>query len=167
MALLDPRFIAYGVVTAKEAGVGRGLVKTDKNNLAPRLGVAWRITDKNVLRGGYGIYYPTSAAQGMRDALATNAFNQGVTKRGTSGFPGGINPAGGTFPRGITPFTGGTISVGNPTDFTSLAANAIPFNLQTPRIEQYNVTFEREFKGNTAVRRLVCRVAPARLDRRP
>jgi hypothetical protein len=150
--LLDPRFIAYGVVTAKEAGVGRGLVKTDKNNLAPRLGVAWRITDKNVLRGGYGIYYPTSAAQGMRDALATNAFNQGVVKRGTSGFPGGINPAGGTFPRGITPFSGGTITVGDPTDFSSLAANAIPFNLQSPRIEQYNVTFEREFKGNTALR---------------
>jgi hypothetical protein len=146
LALLDPRFIAYGVVTAKEAGVGRGLVNTDKNNFAPRLGVAWRLSDKNVLRGGYGIYYPTSAAQGMRDALATNAFNQSVTKRGTLGLPGGINP------RGITPFTGGTISIGDPTDFTALAANAIPFNLQSPRIEQFNVTFEREFMKNTALR---------------
>lgn len=145
-ALLDPRFVSYGVVTAKEAGVGRGLVKTDKNNFAPRLGVAWRLSDKNVLRGGYGIYYPTSAAQGMRDALATNAFNQGVTKRGTRGLPGGINP------RGITPFTGGTVSVGDPTDFTALAANAIPFDLQTPRIEQFNATFEREVGWNTGVR---------------
>lgn len=146
LALLDPRFIGYGVVTAKEAGVGRGLVKTDKNNLAPRLGVAWRLSDKNVLRGGYGIYYPTSAAQGMRDALATNAFNQSVTKRGTLGLPGGINP------RGITPFSGGTISVGDPTDFTALAANAIPFNIQSPRIEQFNITFEREFMKNTGLR---------------
>jgi hypothetical protein len=146
LARLDPRFIAYGVVTAKDAGVGRGLVKTDKNNFAPRLGAAWRITDKNVLRGGYGIYYPTSAAQGMRDALATNAFNQGVTKTGTLGLPGGINP------RGITPFTGGTVSVGDPNDFTSLAANAIPFDLQSPRIEQYNATFEHEFMGNLALR---------------
>lgn len=146
LALLDPRFITYGVVTAEEAGVGRGLVKTDKNNFAPRLGAAWRITDKNVLRGGYGIYYPTSAAQNMRDALATNAFNQSVQKRNTLGLPGGINP------RGITPFTGGTISVGDPNDFTSLAANAIPFNLQSPRIEQYNVTYEREFVGNLALR---------------
>jgi len=146
LALLDPRFVAYGVVTAKEAGVGRGLVKTDKNNFAPRLGIAWRLSDKNVLRGGYGVFYPTSAAQGMRDALATNAFNQSVQKRGTLGLPGGINP------RGITPFTGGTISVGDPTDFTALAANAIPFNLQSPRIEQFNVTFEREFMKNTALR---------------
>src|ERR1051325_4442709 len=146
LALLDPRFIAYGVVTAKEAGVGRGLVKTDKNNFAPRLGSAWRLRDKNVIRGGDGIYYPTSAAQGMRDALATNAFNQSVQKRGTAGLPGGINP------RGITPFSGGTVVLGDPTDFTALAANAIPFDLQTPRIEQYNATFEREFARNFAIR---------------
>lgn len=146
LALLDSRFVSYGVVTADKAGVGRGLVKTDRNNLAPRVGIAWRLGDKNVIRGGYGIYYPTSAAQGMRDALATNAFNQSVQKRGTQGLPGGINP------RGITPFSGGTISVGDPTDFTALAANAIPFDLQTPRYEQFNATFERELRGNLGLR---------------
>ncbi len=145
-ALLDPRFVAYGVVTAEEARVGRGLVNTDLNNLAPRLGIAWRFTDRDVLRGGYGFYYPTSAAQGMRDALATNGFNQGVTKRGTLGLPGGINP------RGITPFSGGTISIGDPTDFTSLAANAIPFDLQSPRIEQFNISYEREVGWSSGLR---------------
>src|SRR5207249_4564136 len=144
LALLDPRFIAYGVVTADQAGVGRGLVKTDKNNLAPRLGVAWRLSEKTVLRGGYGVYYPTSAAKGMRDALATNAFNQSVVKTGTAGLPGGINP------RGITPFTGGTPRP--PGDFTTLAANAIPFDLQTPRIEQFNATLEREVGWKTGIR---------------
>jgi len=144
--LLDPRFIAYGVVTADEAGVGRGLVKTDKNNLAPRLGIAWRLTEHDVLRGGYGMFYPTSAAQGMRDALATNGFNQAVSKVNTSGLPGGINP------RGITPFSGGTVSVGNPNNFGTLAANAIPFDLQSPRIEQFNVTYERELGRNIGVR---------------
>src|SRR4030095_1399101 len=80
LALLDPRFISYGVVTADEAGVGRGLVKTDRKKWARRFGIAWRLTDKQVLRGGYGLYYPTSAAQGMRDALGTNGFNQGIRK---------------------------------------------------------------------------------------
>ena len=145
-SLLDPRFLTYGVITADQAGVGRGLIKTDRNNFAPRLGIAWRLNEKNVIRGGYGIYYPTSAAQGMRDALATNAFNQGVTKRGTQGLPGGINP------RGITPFSGGTISVGDPNDFTALAANAIPFDLQSPRMDQFNATFERELRANIGLR---------------
>ncbi len=145
-AKIHPFFIAYGVATAKEAGVGRGLINTDKNNFAPRLGLAWRVTEKSVIRGGYGFYYPTSAAQGIRDAIATNTFNQRVTKRNTNGLPLGINPAGGNFPRGITPFSGGTVAV------QGIAANAIPFDLQDPRIEQYNATFEHEFKANTALR---------------
>lgn len=145
LAQLDQRFITYGVVTADQANVGRGLVQTDRNNLAPRFGLAWQITDRDVLRGGYGIFYPTSAAQGMRDSLATNAFNQGVVRRNTFGLPGGINP------RGITPFSGGTIDQAS-TDFRSLAANAIPADLQAPRIEQYNATYEREVGWNTAVR---------------
>jgi hypothetical protein len=95
---IHPFFVAYGVVTADDAGVGRGLINTDKNNFAPRVGAAWRLTQNSVLRGGYGIFYPTSAAQGMRDAIATNTFNQRITKRNTLGLPGGINP------RGITPF---------------------------------------------------------------
>ena len=104
------------------------------------------MTDKTVFRGGYGFYYPTSAAQGIRDAIATNTFNQRVTKRNTNGLPLGINPAGGNFPRGITPFSGGTIAV------QGIAANAIPFKLQDPRFEQYNVTFEREFMANMGLR---------------
>ncbi len=145
--LIDPRILDYGVVTAAEAGVGRGLVKSDKNNLAPRLGFAWRLTDSDVIRGGYGIFYPTSAAQGIRDALASAPFNQGRTKRNTAanplgGFPGGLTPA------GVTPFTGGELaSVGS-----TPSANVIPIDLEQPRIEEYNITYEREVGWNTGVR---------------
>src|SRR5262245_11654608 len=38
MSKVDPRIIAFGVATADQVGVGRGLIKTDTNNLAPRLG---------------------------------------------------------------------------------------------------------------------------------
>jgi hypothetical protein len=146
-ARIHPFFITWGTVTAAEAGVGRGLVNTDKNNLAPRLGAAWRVTEKSVVRGGYGIVYPTSAAQGMRDAIATNTFNQAVRTRQTVGLPGGINPAGGTFPRGLTPFNNATLA-----SIQGIAANAIPFNLENPRIEQYNATFEHELMGDLGVR---------------
>jgi hypothetical protein len=144
---IDPRIVNYGVVTADEIGLSRGLVNTDKNNLAPRLGVAWRITDNDVIRGGYGLFFPTSAAQGIRDALASAPFNQGRTKRSTAdaplgGFPGGLTPP------GVTPFTGGTLAA-----FSSIpGANAIPFDLEQPRYEQFNVTYERALGWKTGVR---------------
>ncbi|HEX5081601.1 MAG TPA: carboxypeptidase-like regulatory domain-containing protein [Blastocatellia bacterium] len=144
---IDPRMIAYGVVTADEVGVGRGLIKTDTNNLAPRLGAAWRVTDKSVIRGGYGVFYPTSAAQGMRDPLATNAFNQGRTKTSPaatplSGWPGGINP------HGVSPFSAGALRVLG----SQPSANAVPFDIRQPRIQQYNATFEQELPWKLALR---------------
>lgn len=35
----------------------RGLIRPDYNNFAPRIGLAYQITDKLVLRSGYGIFY--------------------------------------------------------------------------------------------------------------
>jgi Carboxypeptidase regulatory-like domain/TonB dependent receptor len=146
-ALIHPFFITYGTVTADEAGVGRGLVHTDKNNFAPRLGAAWRLTDKSVIRGGYGVVYPTSAAQGMRDAIATNTFNQTVRTNQRVGLPLGINPAGGNFGRGLTPFNNAVLA-----SVQGIAANAIPFDLQSPRIEQFNATFEHELSNDLGIR---------------
>ena len=144
--LIDPRIVNYGVVTADVAGVSRGLVNTDRNNFAPRLGIAWRVTDKTVLRGGYGIFFPTAAAQGIRDALASAPFNQGLTKSGAvvplGGWPGGLTPP------GVTPFSGGRLNTFDNTP----TANNIPFDLQQPRIEQYNATFEREMPWKMGLR---------------
>jgi carboxypeptidase family protein len=146
LPLIDPRIINYGVITADQAGVGRGLVKSDRNNLAPRLGLAWRVTDKTVLRGGYGVFYPTASAQGIRDALASSPFNHGLTKSGSvvplGGFPGGLTPP------GVTPFTGGRLNAFD----SAPEANSIPLDLQQPRIEQFNATFERELPWQTGVR---------------
>jgi hypothetical protein len=142
---IDPRIVSYGYVLASQAHVGRGLVNPDTNNIAPRIGFAWRLGEKTVLRGGWGVYYPTSAAQGIRDPMASAPFNPGVTYRATDsaplgGWPG--NPEGGTL------MSGGVIrGAGNvPT------ANAVPFNLQQPRIQQYNFTFERDLGWSTALR---------------
>lgn len=151
---LDTRIISMGVVTAGQSGldIGRGLVRMDKNNVAPRVGVAFRLTDKDVIRGGYGFYYPTSAAQGIRDPIATNPFNQGVTKRNVDAegnpAPTPLQPWPG-FDHGFTPLNGGVVTTG----FGGLPAiNAVPFGLQQPRIQQYNVTYEREILRDTSIR---------------
>jgi hypothetical protein len=118
----------------------------DKNNFAPRFGAAFRLTDKMVLRGGYGFYYPTSAAQGIRDPLSSTPFNQILTKKpGTDPVTG--NPA--PLQPWPNPMTGGVITKG----FGGLPSiNAVPFGLQQPRIQQYNVTFERELSQYSSIR---------------
>jgi hypothetical protein len=144
---LDPIVPAtLPTVTAAQSGlgIGRGLVRTDKNNFAPRLGVAFRLTENSVLRGGYGIYFPTSAAQGIRDPLSTNSFNLTRTKSDQ-----GINPT----PLQPWPFpmSGGDIAAvtAGPGAFSS---NSVPVNLQEPLIQQYNATYERELGLRTSVR---------------
>jgi hypothetical protein len=139
---VDTRIVSYGYITAAQAGLGRGLVHTDDNNFAPRLGFAYKLGNKSVVRGGWGVFYLTSAAQGIRDAIGTNPFNQGATSRTTlEGWP---TPS----QDGISPITGGTVQgFGN-----SVTANAIPINIQTPSIQQYNATFEREIVRDGTLR---------------
>ncbi|MBZ5624458.1 MAG: TonB-dependent receptor [Acidobacteriia bacterium] len=143
---VDQRMVAYGIASADQAGVGRGLVHMDTNNIAPRAGFAWRLTDKSVLRGGTGVFYPTSAAQGIRDAMASAPFNQGVTFTNTAANP--IQPWPSAGQRGVVPIAGGQPRVAG----SQPSVNIIPFDLQQPRIEQYNVTYEREIPGRTTLR---------------
>jgi hypothetical protein len=130
-------------VTAAQSGlgIGRGLVRTDKNNFAPRVGAAFRLTENSVLRGGYGVYFPTSAAQGIRDPLSTNSFNITRTKSDA-----GINPT--QLQPWPFPMTGGDIQ----TVSGAFSTNSVPVGLHAPLVQQYNATYERELGLKTSVR---------------
>ncbi len=52
---------------ANQAGFGRALVQSDKNDFAPRLGVAYKVTDKTVIRTGFGIFYNSTFVQELQD----------------------------------------------------------------------------------------------------
>jgi len=141
---LDPIVAAtLPVVTAAQSGlgIGRGLVRTDKNNFAPRVGAAFRLTDKSVVRGGYGLYFPTSAAQGIRDPLATNSFNIARTKDDQGISPTQLQP----WP---SPKTGGDIEP----LLGAISTNSVPVGLHAPTVHQYNATYERELGLKTSVR---------------
>lgn len=46
------------IVPASQVGLGRNLTRLDRNNFAPRFGLAWRPTGSDfVVRAGYGIFY--------------------------------------------------------------------------------------------------------------
>lgn len=56
-----------------------GRINQDGNNFAPRVGIAWQMRDKVVLRAGYGIFYIRTAQLDVNNALTNNnafSFNQ-------------------------------------------------------------------------------------------
>lgn len=59
--LYDPA--TQSLVQVGTAGMPRGGYESDRNNFAPRVGMAWTIGpgDNTVLRAGYGVYYDQSA----------------------------------------------------------------------------------------------------------
>jgi hypothetical protein len=50
----------------------RALVKPDRNNFAPRIGIVFAMDDKTVLRGGYGMFYNPLDRIGSEDQVALN-----------------------------------------------------------------------------------------------
>jgi len=73
-----------------------GLVRPDRNNFAPRVGIAWRALSKTVLRAGYGVNYNTTAYSSMVQQLAfqppfsitqTNIQSESIPLTLQAGFP--------------------------------------------------------------------------------
>ena len=66
----------------------RGLVKPDSNNFAPRVGAVYKLDEKTLIRGGWGIFYNLFDRVGSEDQLALNLpglVNKTITQ--TSGSP--------------------------------------------------------------------------------
>jgi len=135
-SLLPPGVVSRGTTRLASAeGFPDTLINTDNNNFSPRVGFAWRVggNDETVLRGGFGLFHPTVAVQGLRDLMASNMFRYGNTRAGAplaNGFSGGeefVDP-GDVGQQGVDP------------------------NIKSPDIYQYNLTLERELSGSMGVR---------------
>ncbi len=71
MANFDPSI--GGLVYAKDGSLEeRALLTPDRNNIGPRFGAVYQLTDRTVVRGGYGIFYNFLDRIGSEDQLALN-----------------------------------------------------------------------------------------------
>lgn len=62
------------LVQAKSGSIqDRATIKPDYNNWAPRVGFAWQLNNRTVLRSGYGFFYQLFERYGSEDQLALNA----------------------------------------------------------------------------------------------
>jgi hypothetical protein len=64
---------AAGIVQAKNGSLSdRALVKPDRNNLAPRIGLTFAPASRWIVRGGYGVFYNLFDRIGSENQLALN-----------------------------------------------------------------------------------------------
>ncbi|MBO0863088.1 MAG: TonB-dependent receptor [Chloracidobacterium sp.] len=137
---LNPGSPTYGTVVLAKDGDRRSetFSDLDKNNFAPRVGFAWRLTGKTVLRGGGGIFYGGFGYYAVSQTTAGSPpFFLNIT------FPSASNAARSTL----------ALSDGFPADALSTARAVNPavgsqlYNYPFPTIYQGNLAVERELTG--------------------
>ncbi|WP_321475577.1 TonB-dependent receptor [uncultured Paludibaculum sp.] len=148
--------------SASSAGAPSSLWKMQKNNLAPRIGAAYQLSPKTVLRGAYGIYYWVMPLVQYHQQTRKNApFSYSAQSVVDTNFPGGygIVPPELTWPVGPSNYANqalGSRTLGQ--DFLKPSAlsvcqcggwNIAPWdtNYKTQMAQEWNFTIERELPG--------------------
>jgi hypothetical protein len=112
----------------------RGLFNTNHKDFAPRVGFAYQLTPKLVMRGGYGLFYPPTfhgggPAPGFTSVTPYVASNGGGTPNTLStAFSGGLIPISGSSQDGLT-------DVG-------FSTNAVSRTRKTYYVEQWSYGFQ-------------------------
>jgi hypothetical protein len=129
-------------------GASRYQTNRDRNNVAPRLGFAWRLAESSVLRGGYGIvYYPGSGGIGSAPSdLGGGGFltSTSVNLVGAETPPAAPN----TPPSGVSlrsPFKSGYFEP--PATGVGGSVTTAFRDLETPYAHMWNVGVQRELPG--------------------
>jgi hypothetical protein len=151
MTRINPVSGTPGVVTfAGRDGVPRSAYNVDGNNFGPRLGFAYRMGERTVIRGGGGIFYgptvsgivATAATLGFSTDIRLTSTEVGVTSamRLRDGFPAftrpGLDRLGDAY---------GAVPVGSaPTTAVSFFERDRP----TPSSYQFNLNIQRELAQN-------------------
>jgi hypothetical protein len=133
LKILNPLFPKnIPVASASQAGYPSNLVKLNKNNFEPRVGLAYKPfgNDKTVIRGGYGIYSNLIYASLARSQLTGGPFS------GSVAYVNAINDGVPLFSFPSPFLTTGATSVQN--------VNGVNPNLKTPYTQQWNLTVERQ-----------------------
>ena len=91
-----------GLLFPGDPGISRGIVKTDMNNLAPRLGIAWdpRGDGRTAVRAAYGVFYGSITGNEWN----TTADNQPFTVRQSFPTVRTLSDPYGNLPGGVAPF---------------------------------------------------------------
>ena len=126
-----------------DTGSNRGMWNTDWNDLAPRVGLSYKVTDKLVFRGGFGIYFVPSLGDENPIGFSTNTPWLS-TAAGDGIHPG--TPISNPFPTGFIPAAGA--SQGAATGLGQ-GITAVPRDHANGYTENYSVDLQYELTSNT------------------
>jgi hypothetical protein len=140
----DP--ITNSIIPASEGSIyNRSLVDPDYNNFGPRLGFAYNLFNKTVVRGGFGMGYVYFNRLGSANLLATN-FPQITRSAVAQVAPSATNPVctGNNF-RSCFRAT----QQGYPTNLPNNVTLYIPRNTPTSYIQNWQFSVQHELFSNT------------------
>jgi hypothetical protein len=161
-----------GLVFANRNGTPRGNKDSDNNNFAPRIGLAYKLSPRLVLRSGFGVFYSPTTGIGP-SANSTGALSYNAITNVTSTIDGGRTPfttISNPFPQGFNPASNGGDGL---LTMLGQAINGQARYDRTPYTLQWNFNLQYELKndllldvayaGNAGVKLL----AQAQLDQLP
>ena len=139
-----------GVITpvGRDGVASREQFNRDLNNFGPRLGFAFKLNDKTVLRGGAGIFYGSSSGGGFSNATYALAD---LAETGFIATLDNVTPTPGTnlsnpFPNGIVRPTGKYD--GPLTNYGQQLLSVRLRSIRQPKIGQWNLSLQRELPGH-------------------
>ena len=129
---------------------GSGFGNAQKLNFAPRLGFAYRATDKFVVRGGYGIYYGAFENRGGSPSLGYNYPFQFAFAFQRDDDISPVRYSDGNFAtleRGLTSVPLDPLLV----DGFGLSMRGIEFDYKTPYVQNVNFTLQYQLAPETTI----------------
>jgi hypothetical protein len=125
----------------------RTLVNPDRKDWAPRIGLAYTVTPKTVIRAGYGISYVHLNRLGSADELGINGPQVVIGTVNQSLVGGKLSPG------FITTQSGYPASLDSPSSFVPVNANIsyIPKDTRWPHVQAWFLSVQRELPGNSLI----------------
>jgi hypothetical protein len=142
-------------VTANQAGLPSNLLSPDNNNFGPRIGMAYKIGTRSVLRASYGEYFWTmplsQILQTMRITPPLNLRYENPlgTRDGTSTYGTRTLPGPDHFIGNVRIDTNGIVTL-PPSAQSGLLMDGR--NWKDGRAQKYHITWEQQFWKDSAVR---------------
>jgi hypothetical protein len=136
----------FPAVKVARGNVSQYLIPWDKLDIGPRIGIAWNIRPKTVIRAAFGIFYGGEEQQGGNPNRGESApFNESPQLNRPSGVNGfDPNPffAGGNWIGGIS--AGFPVNVFTTQPVSSLQFRSVSQDFRNPMVQKWNVTVQQQ-----------------------